>query len=212
MTVQMAVATGFFSSTTLRSIRAAAVARGTSCTDTTDGWPSFACSGRMQVGNVTIDTKMSIAKITESAAVHSEAFEAVGPLCAHSRRGSPLLSLGLCPQSPDRVMSLRVPGRHGRMLERGDPAYALRVWKEQARQGFRRCFAACNCLRAMLNSSTSQASTQVALGTAGSVSVVVSKNPQHAVSTGRPGREQRLMTAAITRRHRRVGGFVGSEP
>ena len=111
-------------------------------------------------------------------------------------------------------MSFASPGRHGRDAWRvGDPAYALRVWKgEQARQGFRRCFAAYNCLRAMLNSRAHRKRLLLALGTTGSVSVVVSENPQRR-QLGRPRpREQQLMTATITFAIGAWAGFVGSEP
>ena len=140
VTVQMAVATGFFSEYDSPIDQG----RRRSARDILhrhNRWVAIVrMLRRMQVGNVTIDTKMSIAEITESAAVHSEALRLSGPLCAHSRRGSfrrlgsaPVSRIVSCPSRPrsPRARCLSVATRRTRCGSgrRGTGA-----------PGFRRCF------------------------------------------------------------------------
>lgn len=154
VTVQMAVATGFFSEYDSPIDQG----RARSARDILhrhNRWVAIVrMLRRMQVGNVTIENKMSIAEITESAAVHSEALEAVWPALRALPTGFSSSVAWALPLSPDRVMSFASQVATGEMLERGDPAYALRVWKERNRRAkvSDDVFAACNCLRAMLNS------------------------------------------------------------
>ena len=201
----MAVAAGLLSSTTLDRVRPPPQREG----HPAPTQPMVAivhCSGRDAGRNVTIDAKMSILQGIGrgQAAVHSRGLGGcLASLCAHSRTGVLTSSVAWpLPLSPDRChVAPRPRSPRARCLSAATRAYALAGLKERNRRAkvSDDVFAACNRLRAMPQlehiASVYAGSTGYLLALS---AFSVLRDPQHAVSTGRPGCEQRLMTAAIT--------------
>lgn len=100
--------------------------------------------------------KASLGEIAEAFERHREAVEALWPEF-RKLPGNILASIAWAmPLASDKVLSFALQVRDGELIERGDPAFALRSWLERNTKAssYEHNFAACSALKALLQGET----------------------------------------------------------
>ena len=112
------------------------------------------CLRHMSAGSVDkISSKASLGELQTAAALHQQAITAVYDALGQKLQGGVLAAIAWClPLNPDAVLGFGYQVRDGEMLERGDPAFALRMWLSRHRRApsSDHIYVTCSALRAVL--------------------------------------------------------------